>query len=51
MGAMNETPDSAAATYEDLLRQTRRIYRELERYGARRESERKPPLVEFSEVR
>jgi hypothetical protein len=29
---MEETADSAPATYEDLLRQTRRIYRELERY-------------------
>ncbi|MGI5201276.1 hypothetical protein ACQEU6_06720 [Spirillospora sp. CA-108201] len=29
---MKETPDPAPATYEDLLRQTRRIYRELERY-------------------
>jgi hypothetical protein len=32
VGAMKETPDSAAATYEDLLRQTRRIHQELERY-------------------
>ncbi|WP_068929370.1 hypothetical protein [Planobispora rosea] len=29
---MKETPDSAPATYEDLMRQTRRIYRELEQY-------------------
>ncbi|WP_344866472.1 hypothetical protein [Planomonospora alba] len=29
---MKETSDSAPATYEDLIRQTRRIYRELERY-------------------
>ena len=29
---MKETPDSAPTTYEDLLRQTRRIHRELERY-------------------
>ncbi|MGP3916581.1 hypothetical protein [Nonomuraea sp. 10N515B] len=29
---MNETPDSAVATYEDLLRQTRRFHQELERY-------------------
>jgi len=32
MGVMHETPDSATETYENLLRQTRRIYRELERY-------------------
>lgn len=32
MGAMEETSDSAPATYEELLRQTRLIYRELERY-------------------
>ncbi|MEU4410160.1 hypothetical protein AB0F88_37105 [Streptosporangium sp. NPDC023963] len=32
MGATKETPDSATATYEDLLRQTRRIHQELERY-------------------
>lgn len=31
-GAMKETPDSAAVTYEDLLCQTRRIHQELERY-------------------
>ncbi|WP_433359038.1 Tn3 family transposase [Streptosporangium sp. CA-115845] len=30
--AMTDTPDSAPATYEDLMRQTRRIYQELERY-------------------
>lgn len=29
---MEETPDSSPVTYEDLLRQPRRIYRELERY-------------------
>ncbi|MBB2741186.1 UNVERIFIED_ORG: hypothetical protein FHR35_001006 [Microbispora rosea subsp. rosea] len=29
---MKETPDSAAAPDEDLLRQTRRIHQELERY-------------------
>ncbi|WP_326830044.1 hypothetical protein OIE13_12645 [Streptosporangium sp. NBC_01810] len=29
---MTDTPDSAPATYEDLMRQTRRIYQELERY-------------------
>jgi hypothetical protein len=27
-----QTPDPAAATYEDLMRQTQRIYRELERH-------------------
>lgn len=32
VGAMKETPDSAPATYEELLRQTRRIYRGLERH-------------------
>ncbi|WP_329079537.1 hypothetical protein [Streptosporangium sp. NBC_01469] len=48
MGTMEETPDSAAATYEDLMRQTRRIYRELERHDGltRRQLEQEWKTVE-----